>query len=258
MSKTRNTYRVKDVAGLSGVSVRTLHHYDEIGLLTPKQRSAGGYRLYSDGDLLRLQQILVGRALGLSLEEIRRSLDDPRFDRRKTLLAQREALRNRVHETERMIKAIDAALAATKTTNRRGTMNFKELFDGFDPSVYEDEVKARWGKSDAYKESAKRTSKYTKADWQAIKAEQVAIYSDAVALMKAGKKPTDKESMNVAERHRFSIERWFYPCSRFMHSGLASMYESDERFSQNIDKHGDGLTTFLVAAIRANAAQFSK
>lgn len=246
---------MKDLARLSGVSIRTLHHYDEVGLLTPKQRSAGGYRLYTEDDLLRLQQILVGRELGLSLEEIGRSLDDPRFDRKKTLLAQREALRKRILQTERMIKAIDVTLAVTNTTNKRGTMNAKDLFDGFDPSVYEDEVKTRWGETDAYKESAKRTRKYTPVDWQAIKAEQAAIYNDAATLMKAGKKATDKESMNVAERHRLSIDRWFYPCSHFMHGGLASMYESDERFSQSIDKHGEGLTGFLVAAIRANGAR---
>ena len=77
------TYQVKEVVELAGVTVRALHHYDEIGLLVPKARTAGGYRLYDDDDLLRLQQILIGRELGLSLEEIRRSLDDPSFDRRR-------------------------------------------------------------------------------------------------------------------------------------------------------------------------------
>jgi hypothetical protein len=104
----------------------------------------------------------------------------------------------------------------------------------------------------------KRTRKYKPADCQVIKTEQAAIYNDAVALMKAGMKPTDEESMSVAERHRLSIDRWFYPCSHFMHSGLASMYESDERFSRSIDSHGERLTGFLVAAIRANAARAAK
>ena len=83
---SRRTYQVKEAAELSGVSVRTLHHYDEIGLLVPARRSAAGYRLYDDDDLLRLQQILIGRELGLPLEAIRRSLDDPSFDRRGALL----------------------------------------------------------------------------------------------------------------------------------------------------------------------------
>jgi DNA-binding transcriptional MerR regulator len=89
---TRRTYQVKEVASLAGLTIRALHHYDSIGLLVPSARSAAGYRLYADDDLLRLQQILIGRELGLSLEAIRRSLDDPRFDRREALLAQRAEL----------------------------------------------------------------------------------------------------------------------------------------------------------------------
>ena len=97
---------------MAGVSVRTLHHYDAIGLLVPRIRTDARYRLYTDADLLRLQQILIGRELGLSLEEIGRSLDDPGFDRRIALIDQRERLRERVQQTEAMIRAIDVALAA--------------------------------------------------------------------------------------------------------------------------------------------------
>src|SRR5688572_5006272 len=134
----RRTYRVKDVARIAGVSVRTLHHYDEIGLLVPRTRSGAGYRLYNDDDLFRLQQILLGRELGLSLEEIRSSLDDPRFDRRKALLAQREQLRKRARQTEAMIRAVEAALMVLDD-RKGGTMDMKEIFDGFDASKYEDE-----------------------------------------------------------------------------------------------------------------------
>ncbi len=111
MGRSR-TYQVKDAARLAGVSIRTLHHYDSIGLLVPSARTGAGYRLYTDDDLLRLQQILIGRALGLSLEEIRRSLDDPKFDRKTALLDQKKRLRERARETEAMIRAIDVALAA--------------------------------------------------------------------------------------------------------------------------------------------------
>ena len=252
--KARRTYQVKDAARIAGVSIRTLRHYDEIKLLVPETRSRAGYRLYTDDDLLRLQQILIGRELGLSLEEIRRSLDDPRFDRRKALLAQREQLRTRARQTEAMIRAVDAALAILDERNKGGgTMDMKEIFDGFDPSEYEDEVKERWGNTKAYKESMKRTKRYTADDWEQFKEEQSAIYKDAAAVMKAGGKPSDPRAMDVAERLRLSIDRWFYPCNHKMHLRLASLYESDSRFAENIDKHGEGMTTFLVAAIRANA-----
>ena len=135
------TYQVKDVARLAGVSVRTLHHYDAIGLLVPGARTSAGYRLYTDADLLRLQQILIGRELGLSLEEIRRSLDDPRFDRKATLLDQRERLRERERQTEAMIRAIDVALGAIEGDPSKGEMNMEELFGGFNASQYDEEAR---------------------------------------------------------------------------------------------------------------------
>jgi MerR family transcriptional regulator, thiopeptide resistance regulator len=253
--KTRRTYQVKDVARIAGISIRTLHHYDEIKLLVPKTRTRAGYRLYNDDDLLRLQQILIGRELGLSLEEIRRSLDDPRFDRKKALHAQKAQLQQRMSRAQEMVRAIDAALAVIDGQGKGGKVDLKEIFDGFDPAKYEDEARERWGDTDSYKESMRRTRRYTKEDWKTIKAEQAAIYEDAFAALQSGKKPADVEVMDIAERHRLSIDRWYYPCSTDAHRGLAFLYESDSRFAENIDKHGEGLTVFLVAAIRENAVR---
>ena len=245
------TYQVKDVARIAGVSVRTLHHYDSIGLLVPGARTDGGYRLYNDADLLRLQQILIGRELGLSLEDIRQSLDDRGFDRKSALLEQRNRLRDRARQTDAMIRAIDVALAALE--GREGEIKMEDLFEGFNPAQYEEEARRQWGTSDAFVESAKRTKRYTPDDWKALKAEQAAVYDDAYAALKGGKTASDSAVMDIAERHRLSIDRWFYPCNHKMHSGLASMYESDDRFRASIDTHGEGLTTFLAEAIRANA-----
>lgn len=252
MTRSR-TYQVKDVARLTGVSVRTLHHYDAIRLLVPSGRTAAGYRLYTDADLLRLQQILIGRELGLPLEEIRRSLENPRFDRKTVLLDQRQRLRDRAHQTAAMIRAIDAALAALDGRRTKGAINMHDLFEGFDSSRYEDEARQRWGTTDAFAESEKRTSRYTPDDWKALKAEQSLVYDAAMTALKAGKAPSSPEVMDIAERHRRTIDRWFYPCSHEIHRGLASMYESDDRFRQSIDAYGQGLTTFLSEAIRANA-----
>ena len=249
---TRRMYQVKEVASLSGLTIRTLHHYDSIGLLMPSARSAAGYRLYDDDDLLRLQQILIGRELGLTLEDIRRSLDDPTFDRRKALLAQRAALASRAERTDDMIRAIDAALTAIEEKDM-GKIDMKKIFDGFDPDQHEDEVKQRWGNTEAYKSSVQRMKSYTEADWQKLKAEQAAIYTDALAALRNGIGADDPRAMDIAERHRLSIDRWFYPCSAKMHSGLADLWEADRRYADNIDKHGPGLTEYLAAAVRANA-----
>ena len=254
MTRSR-TYRVKDVAQLAGVSVRTLHHYDSIGLLVPPTRTAAGYRLYTDSELLRLQQILIGRELGLSLEELRRWLNDPRFDRKAALVDQRQRLRDRAQQAEAMIRAIDVALAALDGRQSKGETKMEDLFEGFNPSQYDEEVRRQWGRSEAFAESEERTRRYTPDDWKGLKAEQAAIYDAAYSALRAGKTASDAAAMDIAERHRMSIDRWFYPCSHKMHRGLASMYEGDERFRQGIDEHGEGLTAFLAEAIRANAAR---
>jgi hypothetical protein len=190
------------------------------------------------------------------LEEIRRSLDDPRFDRRQALLAQKRELQNRAQQTTEMIRAIDAALRILEDGSGEESMDMKQIFDGFDPSKYEAEVKQRWGHTDSYKESVKRTKSYTAEDWKQLQAEQASIYTDAFAALEAGSAPDSVEAMDIAERHRLSIERWFYPCSFAIHAGLADGYEADSRFAESIDKFGAGLTPFLSAAIRANARRY--
>lgn len=245
---TAKRYTVQQLAELAGVSVRTLHHYDEIGLLSPSGRTAKNYRVYGEGELLRLQQILIGRELGLSLEDVGRSLDEPGFDLRAALVAQRIALAKEADRHARMRRAIDRAIA--RIDGEEGAMEKdQELFDGFDPHAHEAE--ARWGHTDAYKESARRAATYTKDDWSAMKAEQDAIYRDAFAAKERGLAPDHPEVAAIVERHRLSIDRWFYPCSLAMQKGLADLYESDPRFAANIDAYGPGLTPFLVAAIRA-------
>jgi DNA-binding transcriptional MerR regulator len=248
------TYRVADVARLSGVSIRTLHHYDAIGLLVPTGRTEAGYRLYADADLLRLQQILIQRELGLPLEAIRRSLDDPRFDRRQALVEQRRQLEAKGRALAEMLRAVDAALAVVGDDPQGESMEMKELFGGFDPSQYEAEVEARWS-GEALDESKRRVKGYTADDWKRQQAEQGAIYGEAAAAMTRGLDPASPDAMDIAERHRLAIDTWFYPCSKSMHAGLADMYEADERFRASIDKAGEGLTTFLSAAILANAAR---
>lgn len=245
-------YRVGEVARLARITVRTLHHYDRIGLLKPTGRSQGGYRLYAAADLLRLQQIHIGRSLGMSLELIRRTLDDPGFDRRRALVAQRGELVARLDDTHAMIASIDAALRALDRKDAPD-MDPKKLFDGFDPSQFDAEVKERWGTTASYRESARRTSAYTEDDWATIEGEEQAILFEFAAVRAAGDPPGGVRARTLAERHRVHIDRWFYPCPATMHAGLAEMYLTDPRFRAHFDQHGEGLAVYVAGAIQANA-----
>jgi len=248
-------YTVGEVSKLAHVSVRTLHHYDEVGLLCPSERSEAGYRLYTDDDLARLQQVLFYKELGFGLEEIRELMADPAFDRREALLAQREMVAEHALRLEAMLSLIDKTLISLEGGIRMTKEEMFEVFGDFDPSEYEEEVEQRWGDTDAYKESAKRTSRYTKDDWARFKAESEANGVKMVELFDEGVAPDDPRAMDVAEEARLLIDSWFYPLSREMHVCLGDMYVADPRFKQNYDKQREGLAQWLCDAIKANHAR---
>jgi len=246
-------HQVGEVARIASVTVRTLHHYDTIGLLGPSERSEAGYRLYSTDDLMRLQQIQIARSLGLSLEEIRSMLDDPSFDRREALLRQRAELRERAAATASMIAAIDTALALLEDPETLDAAELKELFDGFDHALYEEEVVERWGDTDAYGESKRRTKDYSREQWAAIKAEVETLEARFAEALRAGRAVDALETIELAETHRLHIDRWFYPCSPAMHCSLATMYTRDPRFEAHYEGRCEGLAAYIAAAIESNA-----
>ena len=250
-----NTYSVSQVSRMAHVTVRTLHHYDEIGLLTPSQRAANGYRQYTDSDLRRLQQILLFKELGFTLDAIQTLIDEPTADRKAALLAQRELLKGELRKTSAVIRAIENTLSVLE---ENGTMSNDRMFDGFDEfenAEYAEEAKERWGDTDAYKESARRARQYTKQDWQRMKAEMDALHNGIADLMQAGKTPSDPQVIALAEQHRLHIDRWFYPCSHKMHQALGDMYVGDPRFTATYEKIRPGLAEFMRDAIAANAAR---
>ncbi|MDA8344229.1 MAG: MerR family transcriptional regulator [Thermaerobacter sp.] len=192
-------YTVKMLADLAGVSVRTLHHYDAIGLVRPDERTGAGYRVYHRGDLERLQQVLFFKELGLGLGEIKEVLDQPDFDRRQALLGHKELLRRRKERIERLIRAVDRTLQSME----EGTaVEEKVMFDGFDSAQYEEEVRRRWGHTAAYKESQERMKDYTQADFEAIQREQTEILKAIAAL--ADKPPDDPEVLAEIRRMHLS------------------------------------------------------
>lgn len=249
--KTQRSYTIGQTARLSGVSVRTLRFYEEIGLLRPSGRTAAGYRVYSQANVLRLQQIMIGRTLGRSLEEIRLSLDAPDFDHAAALHRQHQLLQRKATETAAMLRSVEAALAALESEN--GDVPMQSLFEGFDTSQFEEEVKARWGESEAYKENARRMAGYSPADLQEMQAEADAIWREAARAMTAGAAPDGAEGRAFCERHRQHVTRWFYPCPPAMHIKLAELWESDARFQERIDRFGVGLTAWAVVAVRRHA-----
>src|SRR6185312_8429907 len=151
---------VGEVAELAGVTVRTLHHYDELGLLSPSGRSEAGYRLYSYDDLARLREVLIWRTLGFPLTEIAALLDDPGHDRLAALERQRELIETEIDRLGALAAAVDAAIAAHANGTR---MEETTMFTGFDPSEYEEEARERWGHTEAYQESMRRAGQYGEA-----------------------------------------------------------------------------------------------
>lgn len=252
---TEGSYTVGEVAALAGISVRTLHHYDGIGLLVPSGRSDAGYRLYDHGDLDALQQLMFFREMGFGLDAIGRIMRDPAYDRRDALALQRRMLVDKSAQLAKMIAAIDKAVRALEGGTVMDKEDMFEAFGDFDPAAYEDEVKQRWGDTDAYMESARRAARYDKRDWEAIKAEGDEINAEIAALLDAGVAPGDPRAMDAVETHRLMIDRRFYPCSHELHVGLGAMYVADPRFTETYERIRPGLARYICDAITANAAR---
>lgn len=246
---------VSQVATLTHLTVRALHHYDDIGLLKPSQRSPAGYRLYDEDDLHRLRQVLLFRELGFGLDEVRELIDAAADRQREALLARRVAIEKQQRHTEAVLRAVDATLDSLTEQRPMTTEKLFEGFEQFENGEYAREAEQRWGHTEAWKESRRRTSGHTRADWDAANAEQEALITELLAVRDRGLGADSAPAMDVAERHRLLIDQRYYPCSHAMQCGLADMYEADERFRNYYDRHGAGVAAYLAAAIRANAAR---
>src|SRR5665811_1655410 len=244
------TTTIGDVARFAGITVRTLHHYDDIGLLTPSERRPNGYRGYSDTDISRLQQILAYQELDLGLDEIARIFDEP-----SDMIGALKQVRRRIDDQLGRLARIAASLDAAIQSEMKGTTMTPEekleAFGDFDPEAFADEVKERWGETDAYAESASRTAANTPADWKRQSVDADDVNQALLGLMAAGIPADSPEAAALVDTHRAYITKWFYDCTPEIHGGLGVMYAADPRFAKNIDKAGDGLTAYLSAAIAA-------
>lgn len=247
------SYSVGEVARFAGVTVRTLHHYDETGLLSPSGRTAAGYRRYDDADIVRLQQVLFYRELGFPLDEIATLLDDPQVDAMAHLRRQHRLLTGRLRRLEEMRAALELTMEARQMGIDLTPEEMLEVFGDDDPRQYAEEVEQRWGDTDAYRESRRRTSGYGKEQWLSIKAEGEEIERGFAAALADGVPPDAEEAMDAAEAHRQHISRWFYDCSCEMHRGLGDMYVEDPRFTVHYDDRAPGLAQYVRDAIHANS-----
>jgi DNA-binding transcriptional MerR regulator len=246
------TWTVGQVADLFDVTVRTLHHYDEIGLLVPSERSRAGYRLYTAEDLTRLQQVVVYRRLEMPLEEIATLLDRGE-DAADHLRRQRATVMTRLDELRELVSAIDRALEREMNDQPATTEDLKELFgDGF-TDEYEQEAQERWGETDAWKQSRSRTKRYAKADWEQVKQEADAVNAAFVAALSSGEPASGEAAMDAAEQHRRHIHDRFYDLDHTFHRGLADMYVADPRFTKTYEDIAPGLAAYVRDAIHANA-----
>jgi DNA-binding transcriptional MerR regulator len=248
------TYTVGQVAAMAGVSVRTLHHYDKTGVLVPSSRRRSGYREYDAHDLDRLQELLIYRRLGFSLSAIAGLLDEPGHDRRAALLRQRALVGEQIAQLHSVQRLVDRTLTSLEGVS---VMTDEDTFAGLgtferNEAEFGAEVRERWGGTDAYAESARRTSTYREDDWVTIKAEGEAIEAEWASLLASGEPADAHAAMDVAEQHRRYIDRWFYPCSHEMHANLAEMYVADPRFAAHYDSRREGLAAYVRDAVLAN------
>ncbi len=257
-SSQREALTVGQVADELGVTVRTLHHYDGIGLVTPTGRTPAGYRLYTQGDLQRLQHVVVYRRLGFSLEEVSELLDADPGDLRGHLQRQRDTVIARLCQMHDLVDALDAALEKEESGMKLTSEEQKELFGGAfaeHQEEYAAEAEQRWGDTDAWKQSNARTTGYTRGDWEAVKAEQDELNAAFVAALRSGAPATSDAATAAAEAHRQHITRWFYDVPLAMHRGLGDMYVADPRFTATYEELSPGLAAYVRDAIHANADQ---
>lgn len=239
---------VREFAKLTGVSVRTLHFYDEIGLLKPSSvDEQNGYRFYDECSLTRMQEILFYRELDFPLKEIRMILSSPDYDKQNALKEQKRLLTLKKERLERLISALDGAM--------KGEIVNMNVFDNSEFEAkreeYAKEAKEKWGDTAAYKESAEKTAEYSADMWEQVNSvmnDRIAEFADC---KRKGFAPDSKQAQALAKNWQDFITENYYTCTKEILASLGDMYVADQRFLKNIDRHGNGTAQFMSDAIKA-------
>jgi DNA-binding transcriptional MerR regulator len=246
MEKHVKAYTVSQLARLAGVSVRTLHHYDQIGLLKPATQTAAGYRLYREPELLRLQQILFFKELDFPLQQIQEILDDPEFDQIRALRQHRRELEKRAERLERLLHTVNKTIL--KLEENSMTLTDDELYAGFTKEQaerYQRQARESYG-TPRVEATEARLRKLSPAQWEAIKAEGGAVAAALAAV--ADRDPGDPEVQKLIARHHAWIEN-FYPAPADVYRGLGEHYVNHPEFNAFYEKYRPGLADFMCAAM---------
>lgn len=240
-------YSVKQLSELAGVSIRTLHHYDEIGLLKPAERAESRYRYYGREQLYRLQQILFYRELDYPLIEIKAVLDDPEFDLKESLLSHKAKLLNRADRVKQLLETIDKTIVQLE--NESTMISDKEMYEGFSATEVEkmrNEAIENWGE-DQVKGAEQKIKDMGKDQWAKVQANGDDICTRLGNMMEQS--PSNLAvQQEVSKYHKHLCT--FYEVDRERYSALGNMYVDDERFTAHYDKFKPGLAVFLNKAIQ--------
>ncbi|GES32322.1 MerR family transcriptional regulator [Streptomyces angustmyceticus] len=253
------SYSVGQVSRFAGITVRTLHHYDEAGLLSPGDRSPAGYRLYSDADLARLQQILFYRELGFPLDEIATILADPQANALDQLRARHRLLTDQIAALQRLVEVAEHAMEVQQTGVELTPEERFEVFGEvtFD-LTYATQAHLKWQHRESYRHSMARAAAHSKEDWAAIMAEAAAWRRRLTAAFDAEEPADGTRAMDLAEEHRQHLARWFTPCPTDVHGRIADGFVTDPRAFALIvpaTEQRPGLAPYLHTAIHANAVR---
>ncbi|MEV6172394.1 MerR family transcriptional regulator [Streptomyces sp. NPDC051954] len=255
------SYSVRQVASFAGVTVRTLHHYDRTGLLTPSTRSRAGYRLYDDADLARLQQILFYRELGFSLDEITAILKDPQANALEQLRARQRQLSEEIARLQRLAEVAERAIEVHQTGLPLTPEERFEVFGEitFDLS-YATEAQLKWADSAGQRESMARAAVHSKEDWRQLMAQAAAWRAELLDAFDAQEPADGARAMDLAEEHRQHITRWFTTCPPDMHRRIADDFVADPRAFALVvppSQQRPGLAAYLGKAAHANASRLT-
>ena len=238
--------QIKEFAELTGVSVRTLHYYDEIGLLKPSYvDEQNGYRFYDESSLERMQEILFYRELDFPLKSIAEILASPNYDKQKALAEQKRLLTLKKDRLTRLIAALEQAEKGEITMSAFDNSEYETV-----RQQYEDEAKQRWGATDAYKESQAKTAGYSKDKWNDVLAGMNGIFGEFAECQNCGESVDSDATQRLVKKLQDYITANFYRCTDDILAGLGQMYICDERFKNSIDKNGEGTAEYVAEAIK--------